>query len=535
MLVTGTSVKTAERDALALDALHHLSAQFAADPDFASLIRSLLLTLSGQFAVPGVMAIMRLSGVESTRPSIYAVGPFDHLAKTTARDESYRCWTCMRDTAFLCTGNCASEVESYEPKSRCLRSTFDLSLVVPLVHKQRVFGFVGVGKKHTGESLGHEERSRLEAIISSVIPLLTNSYLLSDVLATKRWYASLMDNVPQAVFVCDGSGRLKIMNHAARNLTGYSPAEDPNQSTRLPQVEELLSDIDLPRVVRNFLRDPAAALPEPCSVPDRRTGRVYSLSASRVSVDTGECTDKVLNLDDITQARETESHLLDLEKLAERGSMVSSIAHEIRNVLAVLHGGIELSQIALKKGDVTKTENYLNRVLDSARHLERFSLELMDTKKGQSQRVPTSLNDLVVNVVTFLKVQRRFKAITFAVELDPQLPAVEADSDQITQLLMNFFNNSADAIREAKRLEGRITVSTSSVSGSVHLVMADNGCGMPAEVRDKLFLERFTTKEDGHGYGLVTCARIISSHQATIKVDSEEGESTRIQVVFPTR
>ncbi len=522
-----------ERDSLALEALHQLSSQFAVDSDFSRLVRSFLLTISGQFGVPGVVAVIRPSGVTGAHPTLFAVGPLDTPRIHAVATDLFNCWNCMQGLD-QCVGAYTKTQAELPSGNICLRRELGVDIMIPLTHKRTVFGFIGVGNKWSGEHLNEDERKRLRTMVASVASILTNSYLLSDMTSTKQWYASLLDNVPQVVLVCDATGNLKLMNQAAMSLVLSSlelmeGAEDDSS----PLVTDLLGHLDLPRPVRVFLTQESGSQPAPCSVVDRHAGRVYSMSFGSVLNSTSGRYDKLVLLDDVSEARETESHLLELEQLAERGSMVSSIAHEIRNVLAVMHGGIELSQIALKRGDVTKTENYLNRVLDSARHLERFSTELMDARSGQAQMQPTMLNDLVSNVVTFLKVQRRFKAIKLTTELDPSVLPIQADTDQVSQLLMNFVNNSADAIREAKRREGNILVQTICDNQHVILEITDNGCGMPEEVRKKLFNQRFTTKEEGHGFGLVTCSRIISAHRATVQVESEPGAFTRIRVLFP--
>lgn len=523
-----------ERDSLALDALHQLSAQFAVDSDFSRLVRSFLLTISGQFGVPGVVAVIRPSGVSGAQPTLFAVGSLDTPRIHAVATDHFNCWNCMQENANRCDGVYRKSLNELPSGYTCLRRELGVDLLIPLTHKRSVFGFIGVGRKWSGAQLNDDETRRLKTMVASVASILTNSYLLSDVTSTKQWYASLLDNIPQVVLVCDATGTLKLMNQAAMSLILSSlESMESSDDDSSPLVTDLLSHLDLPRAVSTFLTEESGPQPVPCSVVDRRAGRVYSMSFGSVLNSTSGRYDKLILLDDVSEARETEAHLLELEQLAERGSMVSSIAHEIRNVLAVMHGGVELSQIALKKGDTAKAEGYLSRVLDSARHMERFTLELMDARSGQAQIQPTMLNDLVSNVVTFLKVQRRFKAIQLTTELDPGMVPIQADTDQITQLLMNFVNNSADAIREAKRREGSILVQTIRESQHVVLEISDNGCGMPEEVRQKLFQQRFTTKEEGHGFGLVTCSKIISAHRANVQVESEPGVFTRIRVFFP--
>jgi signal transduction histidine kinase len=531
-LITSDPLKR-ERDTLALEALHHLSVQFATNQNFPEIVRLLLFTLSGQFGVPGLIAALHQPGADHRKSFTVAVGPLDELREEGPRAEEFQCWNCLSQHHGPCWSKRLTESNSTGTNCHCLRQRYSLSLVVPLIAKQTLFGFVGLGRKHNGAALDQDEFELLQTIIDTVTPLFLNSYLLADVQATKLWHESLLDNVPQAVFVCDSDGRLRLLNRAAATIVSEPMISRARQDGDMPLVLDVLKDIELPEPVRHYLSTPGSNCPHSCTVVEHRTGRVFNVSISRVFNETHGAFDTVFMLDDVSQVKKTEAHMFELEKLAERGSMVSSIAHEIRNVLAVLNGGVELAQIVLKRGDTVKTETYLSRVMDSARHLERFANELIDSKKLEAEKRLGSINDLINNVVTFLRIQKRFKSITLVTELDSAAPPIDMDSDQISQLLLNLLNNSADAVKEMNRPDGLITIRTALTKKAITLSITDNGCGIPDEVRDKLFQLRFTTKEDGHGYGLVTCARIVANHDAELTVDSKPGAFTTISVAFP--
>jgi signal transduction histidine kinase len=522
-----------EREILALEALHHLSVQFAANQNFPKIVRLLLFTLSGQFGVPGLIAALHKPGAGRTQSFTVAVGPFQQSPESGDCPVDVQCWNCLSRNNEPCRSSRQSESDGETAGRHCLRQVYSLSVVVPLIEKQTVFGFIGLGRKHTGACLNHEEVELLQAIVDTVTPLLLNSFLLTDVQATKQWHESLLDSVPLAVLVCDSNGRLRLLNRAAAAIVSEPVPCRTGPGGDMPPVLDVLKDIEMPDQVRHYLAAPGPSCPRSCTVVERHTGRVFNVSISRVFNESQGAFDTVLMLDDVSHTKKTEAHLFELERLAERGSMVSSIAHEIRNVLAVLHGGVELAQIVLKRGDTAKVETYLSRVMDSARHLERFAGELIDSKKLEAEKRLGSINDLVTNVATFLRIQRRFKAISLVTELDAAAPPIDMDSDQVSQLLLNLLNNSADAVKETKRPDGLITVRTVLSEDAVTLSITDNGCGISDEVRDKLFQLRFTTKEDGHGYGLVTCARIVANHDAELTVDSKLGTFTTISVAFP--
>jgi C4-dicarboxylate-specific signal transduction histidine kinase len=209
-------------------------------------------------------------------------------------------------------------------------------------------------------------------------------------------------------------------------------------------------------------------------------------------------------MEDVTSQRSSERRLIELHRLADKGLMASSIAHELNNFVGMILGGVQLASEAYKRQDNTGLEKNLGRLDEAVHKMMRYTAGLTDFGKIKSSTSISSINDVVVEVLSFARVQKRFSRINVRYNLDSSVPAFEIDSDQIAQLLLNFTNNSADAIRESRRSDGEIVVATRSSDKGVTLSVEDNGVGIPPEVKQKLFSERLTTKVDGHGFGLYT-------------------------------
>jgi two-component system sporulation sensor kinase A len=149
-----------------------------------------------------------------------------------------------------------------------------------------------------------------------------------------------------------------------------------------------------------------------------------------------------------------------------------------------------------------------------------------------SRKTRTNLNSVISDLLPFIKVQRKFKRVRLEVNLDPDLPELEIDSDQIAQLLLNLLYNAADAVDDSAAGDAWIRITTERKDSQVCLTVADNGSGMPEEVCTKLFRERITTKETGHGFGLVMCAKTIKDHEADVEVVSEVGQGATFAIRF---
>jgi CheY-like chemotaxis protein/two-component sensor histidine kinase len=137
---------------------------------------------------------------------------------------------------------------------------------------------------------------------------------------------------------------------------------------------------------------------------------------------------------------------------------------------------------------------------------------------------------------------------TVVYALDPNLPTIDADDAQISQVVMNLLTNAVEAVGEGV---GRITVATGTtridaahaldgVVGEelppgtyVHLEVSDTGCGMDAETRSRIFDPFFTTKFTGRGLGLAAVLGVVRGHGGAIAIESEPGRGTRFRVLFP--
>jgi signal transduction histidine kinase len=145
------------------------------------------------------------------------------------------------------------------------------------------------------------------------------------------------------------------------------------------------------------------------------------------------------------------------------------------------------------------------------------------------------LNALVRGTCGFVRYDRRFHNVEFNLGLDPQLPAVHAVADHLTQVLMNLLINAADAAEFVVDRKPTISVQTGSSGGEVVLEVADNGGGMDVQTLARAFDEGFTTKPPGKGsgLGLFMCRSLIEAEGGRIELESAPGRGARATVHLP--
>ncbi|MEW5924086.1 MAG: ATP-binding protein [Candidatus Zixiibacteriota bacterium] len=539
-LLKDRDAKFADRSAmnkqfLALDALSKLAKQYSNKPDFKGLIETLILTLSGQFSVANAFALLFPPGHSFSDPYFYATGRFkkNHLLSTLELSEDHNRYFIkntfpQRVTDISCTGSAAN--------FGFILTECGTKLAMPLVHDSRLIGILGLGDKVNRKEYSDDEVELLTILINTIIPFIANSFLFMEISNLNIWYLDILNSVKQGVFVFNSHHLLRKVNLAGFNiLRTFRPNLQHVDSLNKIPIELVFPD----NVFQGWIQrlnevgsSEHGRLLKNMKVKSGDIERIYNVRAGTIISRAYRDSDLIITLDDITNQKESEQRLFDLEKFAEKGVMASSISHELNNFLALILGGVEMAQLALSKSNTEKATSTLEKLKTTVNKMERFTAGLMDYTRLNTQKQSTSLNAVITDVLAFISGQKKFKGINIVTELDSSIIDFALDSDQLAQLLLNFFNNAADAIHEVNRETGQIVVRTAQEKYRVVFSISDNGVGIPDDVKERLFKAHLTTKPKGHGYGLVTCAKILQNHQAEIDIDSEVGRGTTFTIRF---
>ncbi|HPC11115.1 MAG TPA: response regulator [candidate division Zixibacteria bacterium] len=231
--------------------------------------------------------------------------------------------------------------------------------------------------------------------------------------------------------------------------------------------------------------------------------------------------------------KEMQDETIQLEKLATRGEMSAEIGHELNNFLGVVAGNISLLDHQLKKSGAATAEKYMSAIQTNIEKMKQFTSNLMDLTPIASKKETVYFDQVLAEVIDYLTPQKRFRGVSIDHAVDHESIPFEADSIHIQQLLYNLFNNAADATRGCARREIVSRVEYRPGEPHFRFVIRDTGVGIEPELLAKAFEQKFTTKPDGHGFGLLVCKRIIDAHSGRLHVDSTPGEGTAISIEFP--
>ena len=267
----------------------------------------------------------------------------------------------------------------------------------------------------------------------------------------------------------------------------------------------------------------------------------------------------------LSELQQTQSHLIQTEKMASLGQMVAGIAHEINNPATFIYGNINYTrnytrdllelvtlyqkyypestaeiqafiehiELDFLKEDLPKTllsiQNGSERIRQIVLSLRNFSrLDEAEIKEVDLHAgIDSTLLILSTKFIKEIEIIRNYG----------DLPAVECLAAQINQVFMNILSNAADALLSEKSIPlKRITIYTEKISSNqVQIKITDNGPGIPPEILNKIFDPFFTTKPvgKGTGLGLSISYKIIEKHSGKITVNSQTGEGTEFTITLP--
>lgn len=230
------------------------------------------------------------------------------------------------------------------------------------------------------------------------------------------------------------------------------------------------------------------------------------------------------------------------EKLASVGLLAAGIAHELNNPLT---GILTFSSLVRKNlPDGSADAEDLDLVIRETKRCAAIIKRLLDFAREKTpEKKFTDINQVILGTARLVERPANLRDIEIAMDLDPDLPPVWADADQITQVIMNMLVNAQHAIEE----KGSITVRSRRVQKApgaepgaqpvtmVELSIIDTGCGIPKKNLKRIFDPFFTSKEvgKGTGLGLSVSHGIVSAHGGMIEVESEVGEGTTFRIFLP--
>jgi len=339
---------------------------------------------------------------------------------------------------------------------------------------------------------------------------------------------AVLETAGALVVVMDHQGRILRFNRACEHTTGYSSEEVLGKAVW----ELLLVADEIEPVKEVFTRLRAGeSRSEHETVWISKDGRRRRIAWSNTVItdQQGAMEYVVATGIDVTLLKQIQDQLRKTERIAELGTLASGMAHEIGTPMNVILGRAEylLDRVAdepIKKG--------LRTIISQVERITKVMNQLLSfARRKAPERVALDLKWVIEDGLEMFQERLARNQILVVTDLADDCPLVQADGDQMSQVLINLVMNSVHAMPDG----GTLRISLSPDEEMVKLTVGDSGHGIPRDVVKKVFEPFFTTKEfgQGTGLGLTVVKGIIEEHQGAITVESEEGKGTTFTILLP--
>ncbi|MEW6322998.1 MAG: ATP-binding protein [Acidobacteriota bacterium] len=352
------------------------------------------------------------------------------------------------------------------------------------------------------------------------------------------FFRHMVANMRNGVLAVDREGAIVLINDEACRVFGLSPG--PGHAGQA-YADLLRQHPDIVRVLGGaFEMD---TLPNRAELRLKSTDTVIGYTLSLVRDDDGAPVGAALFFKDLTHVEQLEERERLRDRLAAVGEMAAAVAHEIKNPLA----GIEVMAGLLRRqlGDNREALALVADIISEAKMANAIVQEVLDfVRPVRLQIERTALALALRNAVTLADGKGKRGQITVKFDIPADLPPVEGDQHQLTQVFANLLINAYEAlggtgsVTLAARLTDKLDKGALAPDGhqpvpTVVVDVRDTGPGLPAELADKVFNPFFTTKPQGSGLGLAIVRKIVDAHEGRIDLTTAPGRGACFRVTLP--
>ncbi len=433
----------------------------------------------------------------------------------------------------------AQHDERYSKQKSILELDLKSIMCVPLKSKEKIIGILYVDNSSKSNIFLQSDLYLFELFAGQAAIAIENAKLYENLLAMKIYNENVVNKTPIGIVVVDNNLKITIANRTSQEIfkkAGWKEKSD-HQTLKNLSLLDLVPSEERARWKKICYQVLYTGEPFEEAKSYHRFGSeevALSLKVSPLNSYDNRILGLILVIEDITEKVIAEKYLIYSQNLVAKGEMAASIGHELNNYLTIILNNAELLPLNLKKEDTSKVEKNTKAIQESVETMKRFTDGLMDFSKLETKITEYNLRTLIEDLIFSLKPQKQFSGIKFETVFDPELPTLPMDVGQIQQVFLNILNNAADAINTLAEPQGTIGITTSYVKREelVEVKISDTGPGISAELLSRIFEPHFTTKKDGHGFGLVICERIIKNHEGEISVESSP-EGTTLTITLP--
>jgi two-component system sensor kinase FixL len=361
-------------------------------------------------------------------------------------------------------------------------------------------------------------------------------------LQSSQQVQALLDAAADGIVILDQQGCIQGFNHAAERLFGYSAQEvlggDVNQLIRDPggNADRATSAGGASWVTGLLGQDREIE-------GRRKDGSSFPAFLSVGMIEGAEPARWVGFVRDVSFRRRAEQDLHRLQerltqvsRLATVGEMSAALAHELNQPLAAVANYAQACNrlLALPDPDIEEVRDALQQITSQAVRAGDIIHRLRAFARNDTpRREPTDINMLVEELTELIQLSAKEHHVHYRLELAPSVPKVEIDRSQMQQVILNLVRNGLEALGDNSPEPRQLTLRTRLVEDGVEVIICDNGPGVAADMRPRLFEAFSTTKSSGTGLGLASSRTIVKAHQGSLEYQPNSPKGTCFTVHVP--
>jgi len=380
---------------------------------------------------------------------------------------------------------------------------------------------------------------------------ITNRKQIEDKLReSEERLRNLYESIPDALAVYVGKGGYLIdYNKVFKKRYGYTDEELKDKifldfvhpdchAMLIEEYRRKHSEEELPFICEiDGVTKKGESIPLEISAgPYRKKGRVIGIEVIHRDIKERKAMERKLqeyteHLEEMVDERtrelkKSQDRLIKSERLAAIGELATMVGHDLRNPLASLQNAsyyLKMKLGASKDEKMKKMFEIIDKEIKYANNIIKDLLDFSRVKKPALKKV-----DLISSIQDAIAQLKFPENVTLTTKFS-EVPAIEADPDQLRRIFQNITLNGAQAMPDG----GELTVSTRKNGNFVEAAFTDTGVGIPEENMEKLFTPLFTTKAQGVGLGLSICKNLVEAHNGRIEMKSKVGKGTTFTVKLP--
>ncbi len=404
----------------------------------------------------------------------------------------------------------------------------EVAAVVPLRTHGTTFGVLAA-VRDTALPFSSEELRQITTVATHASIAIENSRLFELVKTGKEQWEATFDALANGVAVLDGEGRIRRANRTLAAMVDQSIPEVVG--TRLCGTL-LAGSTELEEHFACARRHEAC---QPITVRSLLKGRTLRIAAAGMPGAGGGWL--VVQIEDVTERDALEAQLIQQEKMAAVGQLVSGVAHELNNPLSSIAG---LAEFLLHREQPIETKSkHLKLIHEQADRAGRIVRNLLAfARRGPAEVDYLDLNEIVRQTTQLIDYELKLREIELETDLARELPPVLGDRHELQQVVLNLLTNAIQAVDGNQAEKPRtVRLVTMEDAGSTVLVVSDTGPGIPADLASQIFTPFFTTKsqEQGTGLGLSISYRFVTSHGGQLELSESGPDGATFQLRLPSR